>query len=291
MVIVKLMGGLGNQMFQYAAARSISLRHGTDLKLDLSFLDGEQTGDTPRAFALDCFAINAEKASRWDIVSMGGKGTKLLETVTAKFFQLFRGNLVYREKQFNLDSKFFLLSGNVYLEGYWQSERYFADFEDVIRKELTVKIPIYGENLELAKEILGVNAVSLHVRRGDYVADEKIKAKHYVCDLLYYRSAEEMLMQSIENPSFFVFSDDPQWAETNLKLSRPARYVKHNNMAYEDLRLMSLCRHHIIANSSFSWWGAWLSVHPGKLVIAPRKWFNDPSINTNDLIPSGWWRL
>ncbi|HXE95465.1 MAG TPA: alpha-1,2-fucosyltransferase [Dongiaceae bacterium] len=289
MIIVKLIGGLGNQMFQYAAARSLSLRHGTELKLDLFFLEGEQVGNTPRKFELDNFCITAEKASRWEVSSMSGRGSSRLATTCARLFQRAAGYTDYREKFFHFDPRVSTLPDNVYLEGYWQSERYFADIGDIIRKEFMVTPPLTGRNLELACEIQSVNSVSLHVRRGDYVTEEKT---HGVCDIEYYRKAEERVAQELGNPEFFVFSDDPEWVASNLKLRHPARYIRNNGgMPHEDLRLMSLCRHNIIANSSFSWWGAWLNDNPGKSVFAPREWFRDKRYNTADILPESWIKL
>lgn len=293
MIIVKLMGGMGNQMFQYAAARSLSWRHGTALKLDLSFLEGEQAGNTLRTFELDRFCITAEKASRWEISTLSdSKGRAGLEATFVKIFQRLTGHTSYRERWFHYDPNLMTLPDNAYLEGYWQSERYFADIREIIRNEFTLKAPLAGKNLELSDEIQSVNAVSLHVRRGDYVMDKKTCEMHGFCDLDYYRKAEAKILQTLKDPCFFVFSDDPEWVAKNLKFRGPAIYISHNgSMPHEDLRLMSHCRHHVIANSSFSWWGAWLSTGPEKLVIAPERWFNEPSINTSDLIPPGWYRL
>lgn len=292
MVIVYLKGGLGNQMFQYAAARSLSWRHGTTLKLDISFLEGDQAGHTSRTFELDHFCITAEKASRWEISTMSGTGKTGLNTAVTRIFQRVADYTGYREKWFQFDPDLLTFPANVYLEGYWQSERYFADIREIIRKEFKVITPLKDKNLEFSDEIQAVNAVSLHVRRGDYVMDEKTRAMHGVCDLAYYLRAEDRITQTLRDPYFFVFSDDPEWVSDNLKLRHPTRYISHNGgKAHEDLRLMSLCNHHVIANSSFSWWGAWLSTAPDKLVIAPDRWFNDPSINTSDLIPSDWQRL
>lgn len=292
MIIVKLMGGLGNQMFQYAAARSISWRHGTSLKLDLSFLEGDQAGNTPRKYELGNYCITAEKASRWETITMSGRGRTRLESTIVLKYQEVAGHTVFRERSFNFDPQLFAVPDNVYLEGYWQSERYFTDIREIIRKEFTVKTPLIDKNMELANEIKAVNAVSIHIRRGDYVLNEKTREFHGICNLEYYLQAEEMVAQTLVNPHFFVFSDDPKWVADNLKLRHPARYVSHNDsIAHEDLRLMSLCRHHVIANSSFSWWGAWLSNNPDKLVIAPKRWFNDPLLDTRDLIPSDWQRL
>jgi len=293
MIIVKLMGGLGNQMFQYAAARSLALRHGTALKLDLSFLEGNQAGDTARTYKLDCFCIAAERASRREARTMSGRSNAFLATTFARLFQKKAADLAdYHEKSFHFDLQLLTQPDNVYVEGYWQSELYFVDISEIIRQDFTLRTPLTDKNRELADEIRAVNSVSLHVRRGDYVLCEKIRAKHGISSLEYYMRAEDRVAQTQERPHFFVFSDDPKWVADNLKLRHPARYVSHNgSMAHEDLILMSLCRHHVIANSSFSWWGAWLSTGTDKLVIAPDRWFNDPSINTSDLIPSDWQRL
>ena len=292
MIIVKLMGGLGNQMFQYAAARRLALRHDVPLKLDLSFLEGDQNGNTPRRFALDCFAINAGKASRREVVLMSGQAATRPETFLARVSRKICHYTDYRERFFRFDPKVLCLPDNTYLEGYWQSEQYYTDYAETIRREFMVKQPLLGRNRELADEIRSVNAVSVHIRRGDYVTDLGTNAVHGLCSTEYYRKAEEMIVQSVEKPVFFVFSDDPEWVEVNFEPRCPVIYSNRNGeVPYEDLRLMSLCRHHIIANSSFSWWGAWLSVNPDKIVIAPERWFNDPSINTVDLIPVGWHRI
>lgn len=292
MIMVKLMGGLGNQMFQYAAGRRLALRHGVPLALDLSFLEGDQAGNTPRRFALEGFAIEALKASPWEVALMTGRGGTVLETVAARLIGAFSGCSSYRERRFRYDPDLMDLPDNVYLEGYWQSERYFSDVGDTIRRELALKGAPGGKNRELADLIGAVNSVALHVRRGDYVTDPVTNAAHGTCGPDYYHAAVAMLHQKFKDIEFFVFSDDPDWCRTGLRIPFPVHHVDHNGQQpQEDLRLMSLCRHHIIANSSFSWWGAWLSTSPDKNVIAPKRWFNDPAIDTGDLIPAGWQRL
>lgn len=292
MIIAKLMGGLGNQMFQYAAGRCLALRHGVPLKLDLSFLEGNQSGNTPRRFALDNYAISAAKASPLETALMSGRGGSRLGTATVSVLQKLFGNILYRERFFQFDPEVLRLSGRVYLEGYWQSEQYFTEYAEVIRREFMVTEPLLGRNRELADEICSVNAVSVHVRRGDYVRDAKTNAVHGVCTIDYYEKALEIMAQCTSDTVFFVFSDEPEWGVQHLKMDGPLRYIGHNgDTPHEDLRLMSLCRHHIIANSSFSWWGAWLSANPDKIVIAPKRWFNDPAINTDDLTPAGWQRI
>lgn len=181
------------------------------------------------------------------------------------------------------------VSHNAYLAGHWQSEKYFSDASETIRSDFTFRHPLTKQNAELAGRIGQTMAVSLHVRRGDYVSDTKANAAHGLCSLEYYRAAVLLMAEHVECPEFFVFSDDIAWVKANLKIDFPSRYLDHNQGAesYNDMRLMSLCRHHIIANSSFSWWGAWLNPNPDKLVIAPKKWFAYDS-NVADLFPAGW---
>ena len=184
--------------------------------------------------------------------------------------------------------------GELYLDGYWQSEKYFKGAVEAIRRELIVQKELEGKNLEIAGMIKEVaQPVSIHIRRGDYVSDKKTNQVHGLCSLDYYESAINRLTETFSSPHFFVFSDDQNWVKENLKLNLPATYVDHNDAAtnFEDLRLMSLCKHNIIANSSFSWWGAWLNADSEKVVIAPSKWFADNNMNSQDVCPEVWVRI
>jgi hypothetical protein len=147
-----------------------------------------------------------------------------------------------------------------------------------------------GRNLELARWLRNANAVSIHVRRGDYVDSKKSLQFHGLCDISYYQRCIELIEKKIREPSFFVFSDDISWAKDNIRINHPIIFVDHNTAktAHEDLRLMTHCEHHIISNSSFSWWGAWLCQNPGKIVVAPQQWFKSAIHDTKDLIPRGW---
>ena len=162
-----------------------------------------------------------------------------------------------------------------------------------MREEFSFKQPATGRNLEAAAEIGACNAVSLHVRRGDYAADPVVMAMHGVCSLDYYARAVEYVLERVSKPVFFLFSDDPDWVRDHLKVRGSMRVVDQNgpDSGSEDLRLMVQCKHHIIANSTFSWWGAWLNANPDKLVIAPKRWFADGSLNTSDLLPTNWVKM
>jgi hypothetical protein len=179
------------------------------------------------------------------------------------------------------------------LAGYWQSERYFSDIGDVIRQDFTLVAPMVPRRLEIRRRIRDCNAVSVHVRRGDYASDPAISQSHGTCPPEWYHQTMTRMAGAIENPTFVVFSDDPAWARANLPPSRPMIFVDpgRDGRDAEDIRLMSDCRHHIIANSTFSWWGAWLNPRPDKKVIAPARWFNRAQHDTRDLIPPGWERV
>jgi hypothetical protein len=291
MVITKLNGGLGNQMFQYAAGRRLAHVLGTDLKLDTLIFHSYKL----RPYALGVFNIYQKFASPDEVKKLTfrqqGIGKKLLS-------KMFRrppkpAPSYIGEKHFHFDPEILTLSDSVYLDGYWQSEKYFIDIEDIIRKEFTIIIPQDAINQNTSEFIMGSESVSIHVRRGDYVSNEVTRHYHGTCPIEYYHSAIDMITEKIEEPHFCVFSDEPDWANKYLKPEYPVTYIDFNGKerAYEDLRLMIQCKHHIIANSTFSWWGAWLCQNPNKIVYAPAKWFNDDSINTKDLLPDGWIRI
>jgi Glycosyl transferase family 11 len=268
---VKLLGGLGNQMFQYAAGRALALRLGTDLILDLSWFDdpGEAT---PRAYELDCFNLEG------NLATSGVENRELVEI---------------REWGLAVNDTALNASDGSLLVGYWQSEKYFVEFEEVIRRDFSFRNPLSGKNLELNDLIGSSEAVSIHIRRGDYVTHPGMQHVHGLVPEDYYVRAANLIASRCQDPRFFIFSDAPEWAKENVKLDYPTTYIDHNpsTKAAEDMRLMTRCRHHIIANSSFSWWGAWLGVDPQKIVIAPQKWFADESKDTSDLLPDAWERV
>jgi len=297
MIIVRLIGGLGNQMFQYAAGRRLAKMHGVPLKLDTGWFDYIPPDDTARRYALGGFDIVEDFADAAEIRALTGESdSKVLNwlrdlLVAYGLFACRRG--VVKEKFFSFDDTVLTLQDNSYLIGYWQSDRYFSDVADVLRQEFSVKEPLVGRNFEIADHIRNSCSVSIHVRRGDYITNPEIARFHGNCGLDYYQRCIDELTSIVPNPHYFVFSDDPVWIREHLNIKYPTTYVDHNDSskAYEDLRLMSFCRHNIIANSSFSWWGAWLNSNPSKLVFAPRRWFNRPDIETKDLFPSTWIRL
>lgn len=276
-------------MFQYAAGRALSLQTGTDLALDISGFENyglHQGFELQRVFE-GPFGI-ASKAAVRDV--LGWQSSAGIRRVLSRHpFSRFRTERFVLEPHFQYWPGINSLPRDCYLSGYWQSEKYFAAVDAQIRADFTFRQPLNGQNAELARQMEMVNSVSLHVRRGDYASNPKTTATHGVCSLDYYRGAIRHVGERVQQPQFYIFSDEIEWVKSNLDVGFPCVYVQHNTGAgsYNDMRLMSLCQHHIIANSSFSWWGAWLNASPNKIVVAPKKWF---AINndTKDLFPSGW---
>lgn len=275
-------GGIGNQMFQYAAARALSFRIGADLALDVRRLN--QRGH--RSFDLASFTLT----SACQVVTAGAP-----RRPPGKFGRLVRATLgirdYYSEKSFAYDPDILGLSAPVTLDGYFQSERYFNAEAALIRADFQPKASLADGIERLAGSVLPSGAsVSLHVRRGDYV-EAKNQAFHGLTPLTYYDRALARLSERVTiMPTICVFTDDPGWVRANLSLPAGTRYVsEHTSTALEDLALMSRCSHHITANSSFSWWGAWLNPRADKIVITPSQWFQPSAgLDTRDLRPPGW---
>ncbi len=290
---MKLIGGLGNQLFQYAAARSLAKLHRTTLKLDITAFEHYKL----HKYSLNPFRIREEFASIEEIAKIKGSSASGLAKIALRMNRKF--NPYYRESIFSetdlrpFDPRIVKTPKHVYLDGYWQSEKYFVDVQEIIRREFTVKCEPDPESRRIADKIAGTQSVNIHVRRGDYVSDARTNQVHGTCSLDYYKRCVNCIVGKVPSPHFFVFSDDPSWVAQNLRLEHPTTFVSHNDASknYEDLQLMSMCKHHIIANSSFSWWGAWLCTSPGKVVFAPQQWLNRPEYETCDLIPAEWYRM
>lgn len=282
-VISKLSGGIGNQMFQYAIGRTLALRMNAPLILDISWFSTHEE----RPFALDKLCISG------DIYHTPFAESKLLAGPISKLatplIRMRFGVPVYKVRQFNFDPHILEIKGGVYLKGYWQSEKYFEKESEKVRLDFRCKHPLTPARQRIANQIDGRTAISVHVRRGDYVSSNKNGA-NLTCSPQWYSMAMEKMALNVTDPTFFVFSDDPDWARANLPMKWEAHFIEpqHDRRDFEDMQLMSRCQHHIIANSSFSWWGAWLNASKTKRVIAPAVWFADPKINTADLVPEEW---
>lgn len=286
MIISYLNGGLGNQVFQYACGRTLADRLGEDCALDLRHFDGNSQFE----FSLRHFSIRH--------VPIDGKSLPPDKKGRPFKYLMWRGlrrkPYLFREDGLGYNSGIEVLETDAYLKGYWQSERYFAANEEKIRDDLQLREPPTGHNTKALLEIGNANAVSLHIRRGDYVSNAAAHATHGTCTLDYYQRAARHIAETAQSdPVIFTFSDDPDWVRENLELPFEMRFVDHNDgsTAHEDIRLMSACRHHIIANSSFSWWGAWLNPSPDKIVVAPKRWFAHPKMHNPDIAPDSWVRM
>jgi len=269
MIIVQLRGGIGNQLYQYAAAKSLSLATNNELKL--YFEDTNKW--TNRAYALGAFNIPEPFASPSEVRRF--KPDRGLKRALKKSLGMDVDKKLYLEKEnFTFDPSFFKLKGDIFLSGYWQHLQYFQSYEEPIRQCLQFEAPVFGENKAMLERILSAKqAVSVHIRRGDYVS----MSEHTGFAILsedYYQKAASYLSDQLDKPTFFIFSDEPDWVKSSFGFDYPMVVVDVNaeGLPHEDLRLMSSCRHHIIANSTFSWWGAWLNPKKGKIVVAPQQW-------------------
>lgn len=292
MIIAKLIGGLGNQMFQYATGRALAERQGVALLLDASGFDHYDL----RRYELGELAIKARVASPEELSAAGVVASEptWMERALRKAGLRRPANML-REASFTYDARIESAAAPTYLDGYWQSQRYFASIAEILRREFVLKAPLDAANVALAAEIARAagHAVSLHIRRGDYVKDAHTAQYHGICSLDYYRAAVTYVAQRVGAPHFFVFSDDHEWVQANFDIGYPTTLVQVNgaDRGVCDMALMKACAHHIIANSSFSWWGAWLNPSQDKIVVAPQRWFSGASHDTTDLIPTSWVRL
>jgi len=314
MIVVNLKGGVGNQMFQYAVGKTIALKNGAELKIDLTFLQNQRSSKdhTFREYDLNIFNIDedflTEKDSKsYKIPPFCGKvASKLIAkgVIRERYFHhcpeiglittLPKRVSVIREKQFNFDPDILKLGDNVYLDGFWQSYKYFEAIESEIRNEFTFKNQFDDINEQLSMEIQSTNSVCLNVRRLDFVSSLNTNRFHGVCDMDYFNRSIDIIASRISDFKIYVFSDDIHWCQENMKTNYPMKIVgpEYAGEKYQyKLRHMSLCKHFIIPNSTFGWWAAWLNNNPEKIVIAPKKWFNDSTINTSDLIPEQWIRV
>ncbi len=291
MIVVKLVWGLGNQLSQYAMGRHIALKNNTELLLDRTSFDTYNL----HKYSLQHFQIVENFASKKEIPWYEIRlSNKYLDYILNRLKPFLRIKWHILEKGQSFNEQFLRLQWrDFYLEWYWQSEKYFSEIESTIRNDLQIKTPPSSQNIKMIDTITWKNSVSIHIRRGDYVNNKKANQVHGTCDMDYYMRAVEYIAKNSSAPQFFVFSDDISWAMEHLRLWFPTTYVDHNDALtnYEDLRLMSLCSHNIIANSTFSWWGAWLNKNPKKIVIAPKRWFNTSKHNADDIVPISWIRL
>ena len=287
MIIVLLKGGLGNQLYQYASARALAEKNKTSIWLDLSFLNKNTPNTTKRNFELHHFSLIESKQVKVINDSNLNLLKKTIQKAAVKALK--KVILEYVENSSHFSANFFKSDRSVAIDGYFQSYKYFDFLRHQLFHDFQLVEPLDDRNLEALASILSCNSVCIHVRRGDYVSLQTANEFHGLCDLSYYREAITIIHSKIENPHFFIFSDDMPWCRSHLNEANIS-FVDVNNSdnAYLDLNLMKNCKHFIIANSSFSWWGAWLAENKNKIVIAPKKWFAEEDSNIEDRIPPEW---
>jgi len=283
------MGGQGNQMFQYAFGRYFAIKNNTSLYLDLSILEDKtpRIDFTIRDYKLDVYNLKAKKISRMQRFICFNRYLRKIR----RFFGI--GFNEITEHQIGFDKELLKLQGHLFLTGYWQSEKYFSEISQHIREEFKLKEKFKPEN-QIINKILNTESVSIHIRRGDYVNNATNASIYCECDNVYYEKAINIIERSVHKPlHFYIFSDDAAWVRLNFRLTSPYDIIsnENQNQAYQELQLMSLCKHNIIANSSFSWWAAWLNNNPSKIVIAPIKWFRDKDANSKDITPEEWIKI
>jgi len=296
MIIVKLMGGLGNQMFQYAFGKALSLErkeeviYDTSFYLDKNILADELKSGLCRRLSLYHFNINLkEKPSGSRFKRYWGRCVNNIHSRVPILSKITK-SVIFDESYPILDLSYHpevwkINADKIIFIGYWQSEKYFIKYSNDILHDFQILTPQSEKNKDMSEQITNCNSVSLHLRRGDYSPD-------IILDVGYYSRAIEYIAKHVDNPVFFIFSDDIQWAKDNIKIPFEVHYMEQNSQAeaYEDMRLISQCKHNITANSSFSWWGAWLNQNSDKIIIAPQNW-RIPGCNPSDIVPESWVKL
>lgn len=312
MIVVRMRAGLGNQLFQYAIGRRLALESGEELLLDTTWFDADHESVASRHFNLPAFDVDARIATHEDlrrIFDVGGvpvprtlvhclnRSAEVVDVSPSEpvaracaslldyYWEIRRDPPDEDDVSWPYERRFcpriLDVRGDAYLAGFWQSPKYFDDVADTIRRDLRVSDPPRGPNAAVAADIEAGTAVGVHVRRGDFAR------RGVALPASYYETAAATLADRLaDDASYFIFSDDPSWAEANVNLPAETTYVTHNDgeTDYEDLRLLRRCDHQIVANSTFSWWGAWLNENPDKRVLIP--WERTPE--TIDFFPEGW---
>lgn len=294
MIKVFLRGGLGNQLFQYALGFHLARKNNTELMLDTTFLNDTfpRRQFTYRTFDLDVFTAEY-KTTVFSKISKHYPipGVWLGIDIACAAIQGMVGStkLVIEKNEKIFDERIVQSPANTTLWGRWQHEWYFRDSADELRKQLQFRDPIVGEAQRVQEEIMRANAVGVHIRRGDYVATEKMKKIVGDTNLAYYEKATKYIQEQVKDPHFFIFSDDSEWCKKNIHINAPVTILDQRTAGPKNafhLHLMALCKHMIIANSTFSWWGGWLNQNKKPIIIAPRAWigFDLP----HSLVPNGW---
>jgi hypothetical protein len=290
MVSVILNGGLGNQMFQFATAKALALKLGTELELDLSFFDLHRNKSWCRPYELGIFKHHARVKK--DVFNFKKYIIYIVPSLKKNNF----GEWILSILKFYCDDdylskRFLTLSNGTTFYGTFPNEKFFNQYRNEILTEFSFKDPLDSVCLQVSNEILKNNSVSIHIRRGDYL-NSKNSSLYFQCSIDWYNSAIKYIKERVDAPVFYFFSDDMDWVKENFKSTENSHFADFNKgtTAYNDMHLMSLCKHNIIANSTFSWWGAWLNQYPDKIVIAPKNYYKEEKKNKEkpNIMPESW---
>lgn len=288
MIIIRLIGGLGNQMFQYAFGRALAKEHTTELKIDINYLHGlgsTSSDFVPRKYSLDIFNINEQFATQQEVNAFTKRaGNPTLDRFLNKLLGSKKSYI--RELEYGYSPALKSSSDNVLLEGYWQTEKYFSPVINELKDAFTFRQPPAPACRQLLDEIRTTNSVCVHVRRGDFLTNPN----HGFCGLPYYEQAGGIIKDKVTDPAYFVFSDEIDWCRENMHFLPGARFIPQELAGHKDqdhLRMMSQCKHFIIPNSSFAWWGVWLAKNDNAVVAAPRNWYK-PTPDVTDMYQPGW---
>jgi hypothetical protein len=291
-IVVKIEGGLGNQMFQYAFGMSIALKYNAILVLDISYYNNNECHngfELSDVFLLDS-KVSVRKKFQGGFLASNRYLVKVIDFIGIRkyllpchfFEQLYRFNDILSPE-----------CANNYYTGFWQNELYFSDIRNKILDDFSFKRSLSVKNMELLNKVKNSNSVAIQVRRGDYVSNKSTNEFHGTCEVNYFYDAIEVIKKENSNIEIYIFSDDIDWAKNNIFFNSISYFINLNkgNEAYLDMLLMSNCKHVVISNSSFGWWAAWINKNPFGVVVAPKRWFNSLTIDTSDLCPKTWHRV
>lgn len=296
MIIVRLQGGMGNQMFQYALGRVLAIKNNTELIFNTEGYDDKskrlfKSNFAHRSYDLGVFNIKGRVAKSHEIpffykLYFKGKLMVVIDAVRRRILR-HKGHELYFKK---FNPQFLEFGNNTYLDGFFQSYKYFLGYENIIKKDFTLKNELPENIRNLKAEILNINSLCVFVRRQDFVGH----AYHEVVDREYYDKSVEYLSSKLKIDKIYVFSDDIEWCKNNLKFDTDTMFVSDEYAGTGwsgHMMLMSCCKYFIIPNSTFAWWGAWLSEREGKLVLFPHKWARDNSVVMDDVVPNEWIKM
>ncbi len=285
MIVVRLDGGLGNQMFQYAYGHYLAQRHGCQLVLDLeSYAQQPQHGYGLFHFCIDAAPLSSEQRR------LVPRRYRSAQHRGWRDWWPRRGLVRHKESPFGFREQHLAVGDNRYLVGYWQSERFFPGQREELLQHFRLRAPLSDASRRVADDMRATASVAVHVRRGDYVQHAAAAKLYCQLDADYYRSAIEQWSCQQTAPRIFVFSNDLVWCRQHLQLPWPTTFVDHNSAetAHEDLVLMSQAQCAVIANSTFSWWAAWLNNRPDRVVYAPPAWFQPNTLDGSSIVPASW---